>query len=97
MERKLFVGNLSYSTTSEELRSVFSEIGEVEEAIVMTDRMTGRSRGFGFVTMKTEEGAASAIESLHGKMVGGREITVNEARPREERPMGGAPRGGSRW
>ena len=94
MGTKLYVGNLSFRTTSDELRDMFSQAGEVESASVIEDRETGRSRGFGFVEMVTSEGAAAAIEQFNGKDLGGRNLTVNEARPREDRGGGGG--GGGR-
>lgn len=90
MANKLYVGNLSYSTTSDELQQAFAQAGSVVEAVVMMDKMTGRSRGFGFVTMADQESADRAIEMYNGKDMGGRVIVVNEARPMEQR----APRGG---
>jgi RNA recognition motif-containing protein len=92
MSTRLYVGNLNFRTTSDELREVFSQAGEVENATVVEDRDTGRSRGFGFVEMATAEGAAAAIEQFNGREFGGRNLTVNEARPREDR--GGGGRGG---
>ena len=89
MGTKLYVGNLSFRTTSDELRELFSQAGEVESASVIEDRETGRSRGFAFVEMATPEGAAAAIEQLNGKDVGGRNLTVNEARPKTDRAGGG--------
>lgn len=86
MGKKLFVGGLPYETTDGELEKLFSDIGQVESATVITDRNTGRSRGFGFVEMASEDDAAKAIEKLNGSEVGGRNIVVAEARPREERP-----------
>ena len=86
MAKKLFVGSLPFETTSDELGQLFSEIGEVESANVITDRMSGRSRGFGFVEMAKDEDAAKAVEKLNGHDLKGRNIVVNEARPREERP-----------
>lgn len=83
MEKKLYVGNLSYDTTSESLQSAFAQFGNVESAIVITDRMSGRSKGFGFVEFSTPEEAAAAIEGMNGKELDGRELKVNEARPRE--------------
>lgn len=83
--KKLFIGNLPYSAGDDELRSFFEEVGKVDSASVITDRETGRSRGFGFVEMEDAD-ADTAIESLNGKDMDGREIVVNEARPREERP-----------
>ncbi|HEX8559925.1 MAG TPA: RNA-binding protein [Pyrinomonadaceae bacterium] len=93
MSTRLYVGNLSFRTTSDELREIFSQAGEVENASVVEDRDTGRSRGFGFVEMATAEGAAAAIQQFNGKELGGRALTVNEARPREDRGGGGG-RGG---
>ncbi len=89
MSTKLYVGNLAFQTTSEELQDLFSQAGTVESASVVEDRMTGRSRGFAFVEMATKEEAASAIEQLNGKEVGGRALKVNEAKPRENRGGGG--------
>ncbi len=86
MANKLYVGNLPFSTTTEDLQQQFSQAGSVVEAIVMADKMTGRSRGFGFVTMADQESANQAIEMFHGKDFGGRVIVVNEARPMEQRP-----------
>ncbi|HWS85693.1 MAG TPA: hypothetical protein VN282_01770 [Pyrinomonadaceae bacterium] len=94
MSTRLYVGNLNFRTTSDELREIFSQAGEVENATVVEDRDTGRSRGFGFVEMATAEGAAAAIEQFNGKEFGGRSLTVNEARPRVER--GGYGGGGGR-
>jgi cold-inducible RNA-binding protein len=95
MATKLYVGNLSFQTTSDELRDHFAQAGTVESASVVEDRMTGRSRGFGFVEMATPEEASAAIEQLNGKEFGGRNLTVNEARPRTDRP-GGYGGGGNR-
>src|SRR5499427_2148918 len=89
MATKLYVGNLSFQTTSDELRDHFAQAGSVESASVVEDRMTGRSRGFGFVEMATPEEATAAIEQLNGKEFGGRNLTVNEARPRTDRGSGG--------
>ena len=86
MSKKLFVGGLPYETTDGELEKLFSPVGQVESATVITDRNTGRSRGFGFVEMAADEDAAKAIEKLNGNEVGGRNIIVSEAKPREERP-----------
>ncbi|HVF41554.1 MAG TPA: RNA-binding protein [Pyrinomonadaceae bacterium] len=94
MSTRLYVGNLNFRTTSDELREIFSQAGEVENASVVEDRDTGRSRGFGFVEMATQEGAAAAIEQFNGKEYGGRTLTVNEARPRVERGGGGGYGGG---
>ena len=92
MGTKLYVGNLSFRTTSEELRDAFAAVGNVESASVIEDRDTGRSRGFAFVEMATAEEAAAAIEQFNGKEFGGRNLTVNEAKPRADR--GGGGRGG---
>ena len=92
MATKLYVGNLSFRTTSEELREAFASVGTVESASVIEDRETGRSRGFAFVEMATPEEATAAIEAFNGKDFGGRNLTVNEAKPRTDR--GGGGRGG---
>jgi cold-inducible RNA-binding protein len=89
MGTKLYVGNLSFRTTSEELKDAFASVGTVESASVIEDRDTGRSRGFAFVEMATPEEAAAAIEQFNGKDFGGRNLTVNEAKPREDRGRGG--------
>lgn len=89
MSNKLFVGNLSFNTTETQLRDAFSAHGIVAEVNLMMDRETGRPRGFGFVTMNSAAEAQSAIEGLNGKSVDGRDLTVNVAKPREERPAGG--------
>ena len=94
MNNKLFVGNLSFKTTENELNDAFAAHGTVIEANLMMDRATNRSRGFAFVTMSTDEEAQKAIAALNGKDLNGRAITVNIARPREERPSGGG--GGGR-
>lgn len=94
MNTKLYVGNLSYQITENELQDLFSAHGPVTEVAIMQDRATGRARGFGFVTMSTPEGAQAAIQALNGKEVQGRAMTVNEARPREERSGGGGGGGG---
>jgi RNA recognition motif-containing protein len=92
---KLYVGNLSFNTSSEDLQELFSQSGTVESASVVEDRDTGRSRGFGFVEMSSKEEGEAAIQQLNGKEVGGRALTVNEAKPREGgRPGGGGGRGG---
>jgi len=83
--KKLYVGNLSYETTDEKLKEIFSEVGAVDSASVLVDRMTGRSRGFGFVEMSSDDEAQTAIDTLNGKDVDGRKLTVNEARPQEPR------------
>ena len=89
MSTKLFVGNLSFNTTENDLQSAFAAHGSVVEANLMMDRMTGRSRGFAFVTYSTPEEAQKAIEAMHGAQLDGRALTVNIARPKEERPPGG--------
>jgi RNA recognition motif-containing protein len=85
MTTNLYVGNLSYDTTEDTLRTLFGEFGEVESARVITDRYTGRSKGFAFVEMSAEDAAQEAISSLNGKSVDGREIRVDKAKPRPER------------
>jgi RNA recognition motif-containing protein len=87
--KKLFVGNFSFNTTDAELRTLFEAFGQVETASVVTDRDTGRSRGFGFVEMNDANEAEKATAGLNGKDVGGRALTVNEARPKVERGGGG--------
>src|SRR5436190_7909114 len=94
MSMKLYVGNLSFQTSSEDLQQLFSQAGTVESASVVEDRDTGRSRGFGFVEMATKEDGESAIAQFNGKEVNGRALNVNEARPRENRGGGGGGRGG---
>ena len=89
MSTKLYVGNLSFQTTSQELETLFAQAGTVQSADVVEDRDTGRSRGFAFVEMSTQEEATSAIEQFNGKEVGGRAMKVNEAKPRENRGGGG--------
>jgi len=96
MSNKLFVGNLSFNTTENDLQDAFSAHGTVLEANLMMDRMTSRPRGFGFVTMSTPEEAQRAIEAMHGKEMDGRALTVNIAKPREERSGGGGGGGGRR-
>jgi len=91
---KLYVGNLSFQTSSQDLEELFGGIGTVESASVVEDRETGRSRGFGFVEMASQEDGEKAIAELNGKDVGGREIKVNEAKPREDRGGGGRGGGG---
>jgi len=86
MAKKLFVGGLSYETTDATLKETFSQAGTVESATVITDKMSGRSKGFGFVEMSTEEEAQKAIEMFNGKDIDGKNVTVNEARPLESRP-----------
>jgi RNA recognition motif-containing protein len=94
--KKLYVGNLPYSTAENDLRALFEQVGEVAEATVITDRETGRSKGFGFVEMATEEAAQEAIRRFNGYEINNRPLTVNEARPREERSGGGGYGGGRR-
>jgi RNA recognition motif-containing protein len=97
MSAKLYVGNLSFSTSNEDLHELFSKVGTVESANVVEDRDTGRSRGFGFVEMSSKEEADNAIEQFNGKEIEGRSLTVNEAKPRENRAgggFGGGNRGG---
>ena len=94
MTIRLFVGNLNFKTTSEDLQELFGQAGEVQSASVVTDRETGRSRGFGFVEMASQEDGQRAIEQFNGKEYGGRNLTVNEARPREDRGFGGGGGGG---
>ena len=89
MNKKLFVGNLSYATTDEQLRVMFEAIGPITSAAVITDRFSGKSKGFGFVEMESEESARAAIEALNNKELNGRNITVSEARPPAERSSGG--------
>ncbi len=89
MGTKLYVGNLSFNTTENELQELFSQAGTVQEVSLMQDKFTGKSRGFAFVTMSSEEDAQNAISKLNGQTVEGRALTVNEARPREPRPPGG--------
>lgn len=94
MEVKLYVGNLSYATTEEELRALFAEAGTVKSVAVIKDRDTGRSKGFAFVEFETQVEAQNAISKFNGHQLGDRELKVNLARPREERPRGGGYRGG---
>lgn len=99
MATKLYVGNLSYDTTEEQIRTLFTQAGEIAEIAFITDRDTGRPKGFGFVTMKSEEASKEAIKRFNGFTVDNRALTVNEAKPREERSsnggFGGANRNGS--
>jgi RNA recognition motif-containing protein len=98
---RLFVGGLPYTTTEEELKALFAQSGAVDSVTIVTDRYTGRSRGFGFVEMPSAEEAQAAIRRLNGQQVGGRTITVNEARARDDRSTrdrgAGGPRRGGRW
>ncbi len=96
MSTKLYVGNLSFDVIENDLQDLLSQHGPVTEVNVIMDKMTGRARGFAFVTMSTKEGADAAIQSLNGKEWKGRALTVNEARPREERSGGGGGGGGYR-
>jgi RNA recognition motif-containing protein len=88
--KKIYVGNLNFQTSDEDLAALFAEFGSITSASVITDRETGRSRGFGFVEMEDDSAAMNAIQGLNGREVDGRSLNVNEARPRQ-------PRGGSRW
>lgn len=98
MGKKIYVGNLPFNTTSESLSEVFAQYGTVDSSKIITDRETGRSKGFGFVEMSDASAADSAIEKLHGSDLGGRALTVNEARPMEKRDAGRPPRQtGNRW
>jgi len=99
MSKNLYVGNLSYDTTEDTLRTLFAEYGEIETANLITDRYTGRSRGFAFVEFATQEEADAAMEALNGRPVDGRELRVDKAKPRSDsnRGGGGGGGGGSRW
>ena len=96
MSMKLYVGNLAFQTTGEELEELFGQVGTVESASVVADRDTGRSRGFGFVEMSSRDEGTAAIAQLDGKELQGRNLTVNEAKPRENRGGGGFGGGGGR-
>jgi cold-inducible RNA-binding protein len=89
MPTKLYVGNLPFNTTENELQELFSQAGAVQEVMLMQDKFTGKSRGFAFVTMGSDADAQKAIAEINGKTLEGRALTVNEARPREPRPPGG--------
>jgi cold-inducible RNA-binding protein len=89
MGTKLYVGNLSFNTTENELQELFSQAGTVQEVTLMQDKFTGKSRGFAFITMGSDEEAQNAISKFNGQTIEGRPLTVNEARPREPRPPGG--------
>jgi RNA recognition motif-containing protein len=89
LEQKIYVGNMSYETTEQQLRTMFAEAGTVETVDVIMDRFTGSPKGFAFITMSTQEEMEKAISLFNGKDVNGRQLTVNKARPREERPGGG--------
>ncbi len=97
MGKKLFVGNLSYEVDSNGLQEMFASHGTIESATVITDRATGQSKGFGFVEMANDDEATAAIEALNGQEHGGRPLTVNEARPREDRRGGGGGGGRGRY
>jgi RNA-binding proteins (RRM domain) len=94
MNKNLYVGNLSFKVTDEDLKTNFTEAGEVASASIIKDKFTGQSKGFGFVEMKTEEGATEAIKKFNGGMLDGKAITVNEARPKKEFGAGGSRGGG---
>src|SRR5436853_5154040 len=96
MAKKIYVGNLSFQTTDADLNEMFSQVGQVESVQIITDRDTGRSKGFGFVEMTDDAAAAKAIERFNGKEVNGRALTVNEARPMKERDSGPRGSGGGR-
>lgn len=94
MAKKLYVGNLSYSTTEDDLREAFAKIGEVQSATLIIDQTNGRSKGFGFVEMASDDDAAKAISEMNGSTLFDRTITVNEARPKTDRPRSGGYGGG---
>jgi RNA recognition motif-containing protein len=94
MNKNLYVGNVSFKVTDDDLKTNFTEAGEVVSASIIKDKFTGQSKGFGFVEMKTEEGATEAIKKFNGGMLDGKAITVNEARPKKEFSGGGGNRGG---
>ena len=96
MTSKLYVGNLAFETSSEDLKTLFAQAGTVESVSLIEDRETGRSRGFGFVEMSTKEEGAAAIQKFNGTDLGGRSLNVNEAKPKEDRG-GGGRNGGSRY
>jgi RNA recognition motif-containing protein len=98
MSTRLYIGNLSYNTTEEQLQDIFAQYGTVTEVDLIMDKFSGRPRGFGFVTMESKESADAAVEAMNGKNVDGRDLTVNEAKPRDERPAsrGGGGGGGRR-
>ncbi len=95
-QQNLFIGSLAYATTDDTLKAFFEQIGEVESARVITDRDSGRSKGFGFVEMEDDAAAVNAIKELNGKELSGRALMVNEARPQEDRRPGGGNGGGFR-
>ena len=94
MAKKLYVGNLPYNTSEDDLRELFSPLGDISDLAVITDRYTGQSKGFAFVEMSDDTAADAAVAQLNGHTLGSRQIVVNEARPREERSGGGGGRGG---
>lgn len=94
MAKKLYVGGLPYSTTDDQLKEAFGQAGSVSSAIIIMDKMSGRSKGFGFVEFASDDDATKAIDMMNGKDFGGRTLTVNEARPMEERPRRDSNRGG---
>ena len=96
MSTRLYIGNLSYNTTQQQLQELFGTHGTVTDVDLIMDKFSGRPRGFGFITMESKEGAEAAIAALNGKNVDGRDLTVNEARPREERPPRSGGGGGYR-
>ena len=96
MNKKLYVGNLPYNTTEAQVRELFEQAGDITDVALITDRETGRPKGFGFVEMATVEGAQEAIKRFNGYSLSNRNLTVNEARPREERSGGGGGYGGGR-
>ncbi len=97
MAKKLYVGGLPYSTTEDQLREAFAAAGSVASAVIIMDKMSGRSKGFGFVEFSNDDDAAKAIDMMNGKDFGGRSLTVNEARPLEERPRRDNRGGGGDW
>lgn len=97
MNKKLYVGGLSYDTSEDALKEAFAKAGKVDSAAVITDKMSGRSKGFGFVEMSSDEDAQKAIEMWNGKELDGRTLTVNEARPMKERPQRDFDRGNKNW
>ena len=92
---KLYVGNLSFDTTQDSLNNAFGRFGTVTDSVVMMDKFTGRSRGFAFVTMSSPSEGEAAIQGMNGQALDGRKVTVNEARPKEDRPSGGRSYGGA--
>jgi RNA recognition motif-containing protein len=96
MAKRLYVGGLPYSATEQDLENLFASAGTVTSAVVVTDRYTGQAKGFGFVEMSTDDESKAAINALNGTQMGGRTLTVNEAKPREERPRSGGGGGGYR-